>query len=239
MPRLVTAGWDDVPHLTADEKAVLLASIPPHQRDARTKGVPMLGAGAVYPFDETTIAVEPFPVPGYFARGYGFDVGWNWTAAVFVAHDRDTDVAYIYDVYKRSQAEPVLHAAAIKARGDWLPGAIDPASRGRGQSDGKKLLALYEEAGLILSIADNAVGAGISEVWQRLSTGRLRVFTTCRDWFQEFRIYRRNEAGKIVKTNDHLMDAMRYRLMDMPGMISESEALYGGHRRIRYLGDTR
>ena len=37
---VVMSSWDDVPHLTEDDKAILLASIPPYQRDARTKGIP-------------------------------------------------------------------------------------------------------------------------------------------------------------------------------------------------------
>ena len=48
------------------------------------------------------------------------------------------------------------------------------------------------------------------EVWQRLSSGRLKVFDSLRNWLGEFRIYRRDEKGKVVKKNDHLMDATRY-----------------------------
>ena len=44
----------------------------------------------------------------------------------------------------------------------------------------------------------------------RLSTGRLKVFKTLPNWLAEFRIYRRDERGRIVKENDHLMDASRY-----------------------------
>ena len=42
---VIMASWDDVPHLTAQAKAELLASIPPYQRDARSRGIPQLGAG--------------------------------------------------------------------------------------------------------------------------------------------------------------------------------------------------
>ena len=38
---LVTATWDDAPHLTKEQKDELWASIPPYQRDARAKGVPV------------------------------------------------------------------------------------------------------------------------------------------------------------------------------------------------------
>ena len=238
MAYMVTVSWEDVPHISPEEARVMLEAIPPHQRDARSRGVPMLGSGAIYPVDESAIAVEPFAIPDYWTKGYGFDVGWNWTAAVFAAHDRDTDTLYIYDVYKQGKAEPAIHAAAIRSRGDWIPGEIDPAARGRGQADGKQLLAMYEELGLRLTPADNTVEAGIAEVWQRFSTGRLKVFKHLADWFAEVRIYRRDENGKIVKSNDHLMDATRYRAMRPHSMISTSEALYGGGRRTRYIGDS-
>jgi phage terminase large subunit-like protein len=45
---VITATWDDVPHLTQAAKDELFASIPSYQRDARTKGIPQLGSGAIY-----------------------------------------------------------------------------------------------------------------------------------------------------------------------------------------------
>jgi len=46
-----------------------------------------------------------------------------------------------------------------------------------------------------------------------LSDGRLFVFSSLQNWLSEFRIYRRDEKGKIVKQNDHLMDATRYLIL--------------------------
>lgn len=207
---LVMASWDDAPHLTDEDKAELLASMPPHQREARTKGVPQLGAGAIYPVPETDIVVDPFPIPGYWPRLYGLDVGWKRTAAIWGAHDRETDTIYLYAEHYRGEAEPAVHGAAIKAKGDWIPGVIDPASRGRAQADGKRLIEMYQAQGLNLEMADNAVEAGIMEVYERLSTGRLKVFKTLGHWLSEYRIYRRDEKGRVVKESDHLMDATRY-----------------------------
>ena len=181
-------------------------SIPPYQRDARSKGIPQLGSGAIYPVPESEITVQDFPIPTHFRRGYGFDVGWNRTAAIFGALDIDSDVLYLYSEHYRGQAEPSVHAAAIKARGAWIPGRIDPAARGRGQRDGEQLLKDYKELGLDIMPAVNAREAGLYKVWMRLSTGRLKVFASCQSWLGEFRIYRRDEKGHIVKESDHLMD---------------------------------
>ena len=210
---VVMATWDDVPHLSQADKDMLWESIPPYQRDARSKGIPQLGSGAIYPVSETDFVVQPFEIPVWWPRVYGLDVGWNRTAAVFCAWDRDDDVLYIYSEHYRGQAEPVIHAEAIRSRGSWLPGVIDPASRGRGQRDGEQLLRSYLDLGLDILPAVNAVESGIQRVWMRMSTGRLKVFSSCQSWLQEYRLYRRDENGKIVKENDHLMDATRYAVM--------------------------
>lgn len=206
----IQASWDEAPHLTDEQKKQQWDTIPPYQRDARTKGIPQLGSGAIYPVAETDIVVEPFKIPVWWPKSYGLDVGWNRTAAVWGALDRETDVAYIYSEHYRGQAEPIVHAEAIRSRGDWMVGAIDPASRGRQQADGEQLLNLYRQSGLHLVPADNGVESGLYEVWQRLSSGRLKVFSNCTNWLAEFRIYRRDEKGRVVKENDHLMDATRY-----------------------------
>lgn len=203
-------GWDDVPHLSAEAKADLLQSYSPHERDARTKGIPQLGSGAIYPVPESEIVCKPFDIPAYWPRGYGMDVGWNKTAAIWGAHDRDADVVYLYSEHYRGNAEPSIHAEAIRARGRWQTGVIDPASRSRGQRDGEQLLASYIELGLHLMPADNGRESGLLEVWQRLSTGRLRVFDNLQNCLMEYRLYRRDDKGAVVKERDHLMDATRY-----------------------------
>jgi hypothetical protein len=214
MTRFVTtAGWQDTPHITQDTANELAKSFPPNERDARMRGTPSLGSGAIYPVPESDIIVPPFKIPYYWKLAYGLDVGWNRTAAIWAAIDTETDTAYLVSEHYRGQAEPPVHAEAIKARGAWIPGFIDPAARGRGQKDGEQLLVTYRELGLRLQVANNAVSAGLLEVWTLLSEGRLKVFSTLANWLAEYRIYRRDESGKIVKDNDHLQDATRYLVM--------------------------
>ena len=141
------------------------------------------------------------------------DVGWNRTAVVWTAIDRDSDTVYQYDEYYRGQAEPSVHAAAIKRRGLWIPGAIDPAAHGRSQKDGDQLFDIYQRLGLNIVNAVNAREAGIYAVWERLSQGSYKIFSSCQNTLAEYRLYRRDERGQIVKAFDHLMDAMRYNVM--------------------------
>ena len=47
---------------------------------------------------------------------------------------------------------------------------------------------------------------------ERMQTGRFKVFRHLADWFEEFRLYHR-EDGRVVKLRDDLISATRYALM--------------------------
>jgi hypothetical protein len=215
---VVMAGWNDVPHLTPEMIAEEKSRIPPHEFEARSLGKPSLGQGAVYPVPESEILCDPFIIPDWMPQCYALDVGWKRTAGLWGAWDRDNDVVYLYGEHYRGQAEPPIHAAAIRARGLWIPGVIDPAARGRGQKDGQALFSIYvNDLGLNLTIADNTLTgpeSGIVAIWQRLTTGRLKVFRTLVNWIKEYRFYQRDEHGRIKDGQaDHLMDDTRYLIM--------------------------
>lgn len=229
----VQADWDDAPHLTAKQKAEMWETIPPYQRDARSKGIPSLGAGAIYPLPESEFVVDPFMPEPWFRRVFGLDVGWNRTAAIWAMINPETDVTYLYSEHYQARAEPAMQAQAILGRGKWIPGVIDPASRGRSQIDGEQLMTIYAGLGLMLRAADNSVEAGIYDVWMRLAGGKLKVFRNLQNWLAEYRLYRRDEKGHIVKENDHLMDATRY-LVRTGLTISAQDPM--GMQKIRGAG---
>lgn len=210
-----TVSWDDVPHITQEAKEEMLASTPPALRAARSKGEPTVGSGRIYPVDIDTIITEDFKIPKHWQKAYAFDVGWHNSAVAFGAFDRDNDILYIYSEHKQGEVEPVIHAQAIKARGEWLKGVIDPAARGRSQIDGQNLYELYKKLGLKIYPAQNAVEAGIYEVWSRLTSGRLKIFSSCTALLKELVLYHRDEKGKIVKKNDHILDCLRYLCMSI------------------------
>lgn len=210
---VIRCSMYEAKHLSPEVIEDLIASTPPFQRDARVYGIPALGSGAIYPVPESEFVVEPFAIPKHWPRCYGMDVGGK-TAAIFIAKNPDNNVWYVYDEYFRADAEPSIHASGIKLRGVWIPGTVDPASRGRSQIDGRNLMKMYEDLGLNLKPADNAVEAGLYTVWELLSNGGLKVFRTCTGLREEMRTYRRDEKGRVVKENDHRCDAFRYAIME-------------------------
>ena len=210
---LIMATWDDAPHLTSQQKEKLFAALPPHQREARSRGIPQLGSGAIYPIQESNITVSDFAIPDHWLRCYSLDVGWKKTACLWCATDPTAKISYLYSEYYRGQAEPIIHAEAVKTRGVWIPGVIDSAAHGRSQEDGRQLFNIYYDLGLDIDNANKSVEAGLYQVWQLLSLNKLKVFASLVNWFAEFRLYRRDENGKIVKENDHLMDCTRYLVM--------------------------
>ncbi len=213
--------WEDVP-LQIFPQAMrdqMEASFLPHQKEARTKGLPTVGDGRIYTTLEKTFVVQPFKVPFHWAKMYALDIGYECTAAVWLTYDKDSDTLYVYDEYYSEKELPTTHVAAILGKGKWIPGVIDPSALQTNKHDGKTSFMLYREMGLDVRLADNRVQAGIMEVQNRLATGRLKVFSSCTNVLEEYRLYRyatNKTTGETIvarKQSDHAMDAMRYGVM--------------------------
>lgn len=207
---LVIQTVDDVPHISAQKKKEMYANYHPHVREARLNGVPSLGSGAIYPIPRVEWVVADYEIPKHYKKVYGLDVGWNWTAAVWFAINPDDGTAVLYSEHKLAETEPMGHAEVIRTRGLWIPGAIDSAANGRGQDGGEALIAQYRALGLNVNNAIKSVEAGIYAVWSALKAGQIKVFASCQRTIQEIENYHRDENGKIVKENDHIVDALRY-----------------------------
>lgn len=233
---LIQATWEDVTerrddqgniikrgHLTQELIEQLLSVYSPHEREMRTKGIPIFGSGAVFPVHlEEELAIPAFELPEHWPRICGLDFGWDHaTAAVWIAWDRDADTLYLYDCYKQSKATAVVHSHALIQRGNivtvWPKDGL--------QSDkgsGINLADQYRDCGVNMTMdffrnkttaadpkGNFAIEPGIQEIYARMENGTFKVFSHLYEWFQEFRIYHR-EDGKIVPKNDDLMSATRY-----------------------------
>ena len=216
----VTATWDDVPHLSKQQKDEMWAAYPPHEREARARGVPMLGSGRVFPVDENTLKEKAFAIPPHWPQINGVDFGIDHPfAAVNVAWDRDADCVHVCKVFRQRGTTPIIHAAAVKPWGIWIPCAWPHDGLNKDKGSGEQLAKQYRDQGLNMleerathAEGGNGVEAGIMDMLDRMLTGRFKVFEELNDFFEEFRTYHR-EDGEIVKLKDDLMSAARYAVM--------------------------
>ena len=216
--------WNDAPHLDKDEMARLALSYPEWERESRMKGVPMMGSGAVYPVKDSEILVPPFEIPNHFYRICGVDFGIDHpAAAVWLAHDRDADVIYVYDCYKKAGMTPIYHGGAIKKRGE-VPVAWPHDGMVRDKGTGQPLYRAYKREGVKMirrsaryqedKGGPQGVEPAVVEILERMMTGRFKVFETCNAWMEEKRMYHRKDH-KIVDERDDIMAATRIAMMDL------------------------
>lgn len=221
MSRHVTSMTiDDAEHYTPEERAEIIASYPVHEREARIKGIPSMGSGRIFPVDEESIVIAPVAIPEHWVQINGMDFGWDHPfAAINLAWDRDADCVYVCKEYAQRESTPVIHAAAIKPWGSWIPCAWPHDGLQHDKGSGEALRDQYQAQGLAMlpekaTFIDggNGVEAGLMDMLDRMQTGRWKVFSTCGGWLQEFRLYHRLD-GKIVKERDDRISASRYGLM--------------------------
>ena len=228
---MMGATWEDADHFNDPKvREDKLRLISPHEREMRSRGIPMMGSGLVFPVKEEDIAIDPFELPSHWPRIAGIDFGYDHPfAAAWLAWDRDTDTVYLTDCYRESKQTPPIHVAAIRARGDWIPVVWPHDGLQHDKGSGVPLADQYRQMGLnmtkekfsnpaspgqIEGQGGQGVEAGVMEMLTRMQTGRFKVFKTCREFLEEIRIYHRKD-GKLVKLFDDTISATRYAVQSL------------------------
>jgi phage terminase large subunit-like protein len=219
----VTMSLADAAHISPADRAKIEAAYPEHERDARVRGVPLLGAGRVFSAPESALVVPGFAIPDHFARLAAIDrgKGGHLTAVVFLARDRETDVVYIHDVatFPGNTPLPVV-ASAIRQRGGDVRVAWPRDLSEADPQSGRPIAALFRQEGVKMlpepaQFEDGSVSveAGLLLMQTRIEAGTLKIFESCAEPFlAEYRVYHRKD-GRIVKEQDDVLDAVRYGLM--------------------------
>jgi hypothetical protein len=215
---------DDAEQYTPERRAQLIASYQPHEVEARTQGKPGMGQGRVFPYARSQIAWKPVKLPNNTRWITGLDLGWDHpTAAAQLAYVPDADTIYVTRTYRQAQKVPAIHAAAIRGFRGPIAWPHDGLQHDKGS--GQRIAKLYRDQGLpmlpeMATFPDgsNGVEAGVTEMAQRMETGRWRVAEHLEDWFEEYELYHRAPVGKlglgqIVKIRDDLLSASRYGMM--------------------------
>lgn len=220
--KVVTMTIDDVQHYSPEQRAKIIASYPAHEREARANGIPMLGSGRIFPIAESVFSEAPIArVPSHWKQLLALDFGWDHpTAAVHLLYDEDADCIHVRKSYRQREATPIVHAAAIRPWGEWIPCAWPQDGYQHDKGNGEALAHQYKKQG-IRTLSEhakypddrgNSVEAGLMEMLDRMQTGRLKVDENLSQWFEEYRMYHRKD-GKVIKEHDDLLCATRYGMM--------------------------
>ena len=218
---LQRATWDDAEHLTEATKADLIAQYPAWQRDMRTKGLPLLGAGLIFDFADDEIKCAPFECPAHWWVINGMDFGWDHPQAhVQLWIDRDTDTVYLAHAWKKSRVTPATAWGSVKAWAAGVPTAWPADGLQSEKSSGEQQKTAYAGAGWTMThehatwqAGGVGVEAGLVELYERMTTGKFKVFSHLSDFFEEKLNYHRDEDGRIVKVTDDILSATRYAYM--------------------------
>lgn len=219
---LQRATWNDAPHLSEETKERMLAQYPHWQRDMRSKGEPLLGAGLIFDIDDNKIKIPAFECPDHWYLINGMDFGWDHPQAhVQLWWDKDEDVVYLAHAWKRSKTKPYEAWQQVKSWAKDIPSAWphDGLQNEKG-SAGDEVSESYKQDGWTMlpehatwPNGGNSVELGLVELYRAMDDGKFRVFNHLTDFFAEKMNYHRDENGKIVKVQDDIISAVRYAWM--------------------------
>ncbi|MGI9492625.1 MAG: DNA packaging protein, partial [Geminicoccaceae bacterium] len=203
----------------------IIRSYPEHERETRAFGIPAAGEGKVFTIAESEIREDPVRIPDYWRQIIGIDVGIGHPfAAVHLAHDPDSDTVHVVNCYRTKGLTPPVHASTCKRWGEWIPVAWPHDGGHRDKGSGTQLIELYRQENVnvlprsarydIKKGGPQPVNPIVETAYERMTTGRFKVFSPLTDWFSEFRMLHRKD-GVIQPRNDDLMKATFYALMSL------------------------
>lgn len=229
----IHASWKDNPTLSEEKKDMMrkLLMHNPEKIAIAEHGKPISSSSLVFniPRAKWIKPSSEIKINKYWKFLNGFDVGINdATAIVYGAIDKDRDIIYIYDVYKKNGLRPSEHTNTIKNRHDLqISRFINPLSilheidrsannrwAGETPHDIDTIAKQYRRFGFNIKLARRLMKdfkhATISEIYERAYSGRFFIADHCTALIDELAILKYDEKGRIVKGDDHAIDAMLY-----------------------------
>jgi phage terminase large subunit-like protein len=217
---IVQMTIDDAAHFSPEQRKRIVSFYKPHEREARTRGIPQLGSGKVFAVPEDAFVVDAFQIPRHWPRLMGIDLGYDHPfGAVNIAHDKDADCVYVTHALAVTQHTVAQHSAILKGWGPLTPVAWPHDAASHDRTSGEPIAELYRKQGLKMcfehaTFPEGGFGieASIADMIDRLESGRLKIFSHLNDLLEEFRNYHRKD-GRPVKQHDDVISALRYALM--------------------------
>ena len=192
-----------------------------HLIDALRYALEGIANTEVFPIAEKLIKEERLEnVPLWWRQLAGIKFGVELpTAAVLIYHDQDNDIVHVRSTFRSvGITTPLMFAQGVR---NWT--GVDFAWTDEGlpqdKASGQQIATQYRDVGVntlreraAFRDGSKGVEAGITDMLDRMLSGRLKVDESLTDWWEEFRLYIRRD-GLIVNQNNNLMDATRTAIM--------------------------
>ncbi len=212
---------EDAQHIKAADRQKIIEGYLPHEREARARGVPLLGSGAVFTMPESAVTEPSMShVPLHWAKIWGIDFGIGHPfGGALIAWDKDTDVIHVIHAFKMADRLPIDHAAAMKPIGIEVPVAWPQDGTARENTSGNALQLSYKKEDLRMlhehatwPDGGRSTEAGILEMQERERIGKLKYASHLVELLEERRFYHRKD-GQLVKIKDDILSAVRVAIM--------------------------
>ena len=230
---MVRATWEDINHISEEDKAQLRKGFAAYEADARTFGVPIAGHGRIFPYQHSEITYSPREtmVSDRFDHLIGIDIGHGHgrdpSAAVLVAYDELLDTIYVKEA-RLASTDTTRDLGRLIATLDHTVNVAWPSDANRSSMNSQSTVAdqlRQLEIKLLTKPFLNPRGAdgkqnnfkapGINEINSRFAEGKLKISTDCVSLLKEMEQYSYTETGKIQDGKDHCIDAFRYAVMSV------------------------
>ena len=246
--QLVIVDIEDNPYISKEGVREALEGYSKEELEAHKRGRFVHYHGMIYDdFSRNFHVIPEIPEIPPASRVYvGIDPGMRHMAAVVWTYLNPEDTLVQFDELALQGHTVAQVARAIKEinmkwgqrteqgsvvplQPDWY--VIDPSARNIVHQTGRSDQMEFTDHGIVTILGQNSVTAGINRVKERLQAKRLLLTANCQQTIDQFRKYRwatpnRTEDDpkeKPVKTDDHLLDALRYVVASRPYANHETE----------------
>jgi phage terminase large subunit-like protein len=252
---LVIVDIEDNPHISKEGVREALEGYSREELEAHKSGRFVHFAGMIYDeFSRNFHVIPEQPIPAKTRVYVGIDPGMRHMAAVVWCYLTPEDTLVVFDElalqgHTVAQVAEAIKLINLKHGKDGIPltpdwYVIDPSARNIVHQTGRSDQMEFTDHGIVTILGQNSVTAGINRVKERLQANRLLVMANCQTLIDQFRKYRwatptRTEDDakeKPVKTDDHLLDALRYVVQSRPyspQQEAEAESLSPFERAIK------
>jgi phage terminase large subunit-like protein len=218
---------NEVKHISEARRAELAAEYGDAERETRIEGTPQLGAGPVFPVELLPVLTKAFnldELPSWARWCVGIDFGFaGGFAAVLIAWAHDMGDIWVIDSFMMQQSSALYHVQRIHSmtRGLRVPVAWPHDGHVHDKGSGLALSTQYKNFGANMlpnhatnhGAGDYRVEPGLQEIRELMFAGKLHIAGHNGELLEQLRHYHRDEEFRVVKSRDHLIDALRYAVM--------------------------